>query len=163
MCGHKFILFSHHQFNTRLRYVHAVPFLVVKFFTMFFSWTVVFHLWGQFSTKGEMIQFSRYPPLAWITLWALTSRDSAHLLFNSNENSFIDLKLCSREKWLICSKPGFLLIQATEAWSADGGRRGKHRLGLGCRAMSLQQRQQCLGSTSDGCGEICVFAHAFIV
>ena len=80
---------------------------------------------GQFSTKGEIIQFSRNPPLAWITLWALTSRDSAHLLFNSNENSFINLKLCSPEKWLICSKPGFLLIQATEAWSADGGRRGK--------------------------------------
>ena len=67
---------------------------------------------GQFSTKGESIQFSRYPPLAWITLWALTSRDSAHLLFNSNENSFINLKLCSPEKWLICSKPGHLLIQA---------------------------------------------------
>ena len=67
---------------------------------------------GQFSTKGEIIQFSRHPPLAWITLWALPSRDSSHLLFNSNENSFIDLKLCSREKWLICSKPGFLLIQA---------------------------------------------------
>ena len=30
MRGHKFILFSHHQFSTRLRYVHAVPFLGVK-------------------------------------------------------------------------------------------------------------------------------------
>ena len=83
---------------------------------------------GQFSTKGESIQFSRYPPLAWITLWALPSRDSAHLLFNSNENSFINLKLCSPEKWLICClqqawpppDPG---AASTEAWSADGGRR----------------------------------------
>ena len=85
MRGHKFIPLSHHQFKTRLRYVHAVQFLGVKFLTMFFSWTVVFHLWGQFSKKGEMIQFSRYPPLAWITLWDLPSRDSAHLLYNSNE------------------------------------------------------------------------------
>ena len=64
MRGYKFILFSHHQFNTRLRYIHAVPFLVGKFFTMFFSWTVVFHLWGQFSKKGEMIQFSRCTPIS---------------------------------------------------------------------------------------------------
>ena len=40
MCGHKFILFSHHQFNTRLRYVHAVPFLGVKFLTMFFPMNI---------------------------------------------------------------------------------------------------------------------------
>ena len=75
----KFVHFSHHQFNTRLHYVHAVPFLVMKYLTMFFSWTVVFHLWGQFSRKGEKIQFSRYPPLSWITLWALPSNVSSAL------------------------------------------------------------------------------------
>ena len=36
MRGHKFILFSHHRFNTWLVYVNAVPFLWVKFLTMFF-------------------------------------------------------------------------------------------------------------------------------
>ena len=38
----------------------------------------------------------------------------------------------------------------------------KHRLALGAGAKSLQQRRQCLSSTSDGCGEICVSANAFL-
>ena len=54
--------------------------------------------------------------------------------------------------WILCS-----LLVLERYYSA-----GKHRLSLGCRAMSLQQRRQCLSSTWDGCGEICVFAHAFI-
>ena len=92
----KFILFSHHQFNIRVCYVHAVLLHVkyyyaillhVKYATMFILWTVVFHfhLFGQFSTDSERNQFSRYPPFAPITLCALPSKDSAHLLFNSNE------------------------------------------------------------------------------
>ena len=54
--------------------------------------------------------------------------------------------------WILCS------LSVLERYYCAG----KHRLGLGCRAMSLQQRRQCLSSTSDGCGEICVFAYAFI-
>ena len=129
MCGHKFIPLSHHQFKTRLRYVHAVQFLGVKFLTMFFSWTVVFHLWGQFSKKIEMIQFSRYPPLAWITLWDLPSRDSAHLLYNSNEwnikvNHTQALFLLWRMNyWILCS------LSVLERYYCAG----KHRLGLGFR------------------------------
>ena len=120
----KFILFSHHQFNIRVCYVHAVLLHVkyyyaillhVKYATMFILWTVVFHfhLFGQFSTDSERNQFSRYPPFAPITLCALPSKDSAHLLFNSNEFFFLtNLTFCSPEKWLVYRKPGHLLIQA---------------------------------------------------
>ena len=150
MRGHKFFLFSHHQFNTRLRYVHAVPFLVVKFFTMFFSWTVVFHLWGQFSKKGEMIQFSRYPPLAWITLWDLPSRDSAHLLYNSNEwnitvNQTQALFLLWRMNyWILCS------LSFLERYYCAG----KHRLGLGFRCSKDYNVSAAL--------QLAVFAHTFM-
>ena len=56
--------------------------------------------------------------------------------------------------WILCS-----LLVLERYYSA-----GKHRLSLGCRAMSLQQRRQCLSSTSEFrwlwrnlCVRVCIY------
>ena len=115
---------------------------------MFFSWTVVFHLCEQLSTKGERIQFSRYPPLAWITLCGFPRG-----MMSEISQSITHMHCSCFGEWITEFSAQF------QFW------KGKHRLVLanwGAGAKSLQQRWKCLISTSDGCGDICVFAHVFM-
>ena len=141
---HKFILFSHHQFYIRLLYVPAVQFLGVdmKFLTMLFSRTVVFHLCGQFSTKYERIQFSRYTPLAWMTLHALPRGMKSELSQSKTH------KHCS------CIEERITEFSAHfQFWKGITVPENTDKL-WGAGAKSLQH--------SDGCGHFYAFVHVFV-
>ena len=57
---------------------------------------------GQFSTKGESIQFSRYPPLAWITLWKYHSQSHTSIVPDLANELLNSLLTFSSGKALLC-------------------------------------------------------------
>ena len=57
---------------------------------------------GQFSTKGESIQFSRCPPLAWITLWKYHSQSHTSIVPALKNKLLNSLLTFSSVKVLLC-------------------------------------------------------------